>query len=839
MVNELPPPFTQNHQLSLFQSVFLLPEKPYLLKFTLLFSLLFCCIAGRAQNQPASKAVQGVIIGSLLDTENGKALAGASVSISRLSDSAYTDNTVTVKDGAFIFDHLPFGYYRLQFSMTGYAGLTLDSIYIRADRYDFDLNDIKLNRNATTMNAVVVYAEKPLIESKDGKITFNAGESALSSGATTTELLKQTPLVNVDSDGKILIRGKDVKVLIDDKPVELNAKQLQDMLESMPGSMIEKIEVMTTPPAQYASERGGVINIVTKKGKVGMNARINVNYGTRGEAGVSGNFNYRKKQWTVNFNAGFGYNEYHGNGYSKRQNLYTDSSNYFNTVSSSNSNNRRPNGRLNVEYEINKRNNIGFTAQYNGNDASSGSDNEYSNINRFSQLYKISTRSVRTGTTSYSPNFNFTYTYKGKNVKEVLRFITGWNFNNSNTDRDFYQQYFYADHTPTGTDSTQEQLTRLRSNTLSFRLNYDKPIIDNKLTLNTGGNILRTNTRNTLGTSFLRKPDNVFVPNNGLSNDFVFHQLVYAFRAALRYDFTPEFYINAGTQAEHTGTGFDVKNDPNDYGNDYWSLLPFVTLMKKWSNEVSITFSYKRTIQRPGLNELNPSVDYSDPNNTRSGNPGLQPYYADNFDFIVGKWNKLYYLNASVGYNTLRNIYSSLRTLLPDGKTFTSWQNISGRQEYEGSIWGGLTLNKKAKANLSLGYTYNVYSDHDRKVRYFRNGGSFYSTLNGSYQFSDVMNANGSFTYNRFANPQGTLNNNLSMNVGLQRKFFEKKFIVAINIIDPFSQQQNRTFTYGSNFNLESYSRTNTRNYRIALSYIFNKSVKKTNKLANLKKAKK
>lgn len=33
--------------------------------------------------------------------------------------------------------------------------------------------------------------------------------------------MKQTPLVNVDNDGKILLRGKEVKVLIDDKPVEL------------------------------------------------------------------------------------------------------------------------------------------------------------------------------------------------------------------------------------------------------------------------------------------------------------------------------------------------------------------------------------------------------------------------------------------------------------------------------------------------------------------------------------------------------------------------------------------------------------------------------------------
>jgi outer membrane receptor for ferrienterochelin and colicin len=74
--------------------------------------------------------------------------------------------------------------------------------------------------------------------------------------------------------------------------VELNLQQLQDLLESLPGSSIEKIEVMTNPPPQYANEQGGVINIVTKKGKVGKSGRINISAGTRGEGSINWNFNY-------------------------------------------------------------------------------------------------------------------------------------------------------------------------------------------------------------------------------------------------------------------------------------------------------------------------------------------------------------------------------------------------------------------------------------------------------------------------------------------------------------------------------------------------------------------
>ena len=804
-----------------------------LLRNITVFIFIFFAATTTAQS---TKSLQGLIIGNVLDADNSKAIPGASIVLINIADTGYKRYALTVKDGAFIFATLPFGYYRLQFSSTGYAGLTIDSIHLRADRFDFDLNDIKLGRKTTLLNEVIVYAEKPLIENKDGKIIFNVGESALSSGATTTELLKQAPLVNVDSDGKVSLRGKDVKILIDDKPVELNAKQLQDLLESMPGSMIEKIEVMTTPPPQYATERGGVINIITKKGKVGFTARINVNYGTRGEAGINGSTSYRKNKFAINFSTGFGYNEYRGNSYSNRQNIYTDSANYFNTVGHNSSNNRRPNARLNVDYDLNKRNSVNFTAQYNANDAGNSSGNEYSNINRYNLLYKLSDRNIDNSTNSWNPNLNFTYTRKGKDPKEIFKLISGFNFSASNYEKDYYQQYLNPDYSSTGIDSTQQQNTAVKSHSMNLRLNYDKPVKGNKASFNFGAGFSRLNSHNVLNTAFLKKPEQVFVQNDLLSNNLRFHQTIYTLRAALRYDFVPGFfYINAGMQAEHTQTNFDIKNNTIDYRNNYWTALPFVTLMKKWANDVSITFSYKRTIQRPGLNELNPSVDYSDPYNTRYGNPYLLPYYADNFDLIVGRYNKLFYVNGAIGYNAVQNIYSSLKTLQPDGKTTTTWQNISGRREYETSAWGGLTLNKKAKINLSLGYTYNLYSLHDRQVRYFRNGGSFYSTFNGSYQFNDVMNANANLTFNRFANPQGTLNNTLSMNIGIQRKFFAKKFIAAFNIIDPFHQQENRTFTYGSNFNLESFSTTRTRNFRIALSYVFNKNLKKNNRLQLLK----
>ena len=175
----------------------------------------------------------------------------------------------------------------------------------------------------------------------------------------------------------------------------------------------------------------------------------------------------------------------------------------------------------------------------------------------------------------------------------------------------------------------------------------------------------------------------------------------------------------------------------------------------------------------------------------------------------------------------MEDIFSQIRNRVQD-ITHTTWQNINNRKEYEVSTWSGITASKKLKINLSASYTYNQYASISKDVK-FRDGGSFTSNMNTNYIFTDRYNATGSFTFNRFANPQGSVRSNLSMNMGLQAKMLEKKMTLTLNIIDPLREQQNRTFTYGSNFTLENYSSTQTRNIRLTASYNLTKTTKKSN----------
>jgi len=772
------------------------------------------------------KTEYGILTGNILDIKN-KPLEAATLQLNSFLENGTKKSVQTDKGGEFGFSEIPFGYYKLIISYTGYQTLTIDSIWFRPERYDFNLNDITLQQSNTgNLEAVIIYAEKPLVQSKDGNITFNAGESALAAGSNASELLSSVPLVSKDPDGKITVRGKEPKILIDDKPVELNLQQLQDLLESMPGSSIEKIEVMTNPPPQYANEEGGVINIVTKKGKVGVSGRLSATAGTRGQISYNGNLNYRKQGLAMSVNAGAAHNRFEGNGYSIRNNIYVDSSNYFNTTNEYTNKNFRPNLRVNIDYDINKNNLLRFTFNYNQNSYDNSNQTEYRNINRWNELWKLSQRSIFSRGDNYSPNFNMSYTWKGK-PGETIKILSGAAYSKNDNDRDYYQVFLNPDYTLTGKDSTQQQLNETKLNSFYGRAGYDKMLENKKTFISAGVAYSRSNNSIIVDASYKKLPEGTMEKLDVLSNNFKFHQTVSSIRVSVKQIVASNFSISAGSTFEKTDIWFELLKESRDVKNNYWTWLPFANINKSWTDKLNLTVSYRRTIRRPGINELNPTIDFSDPYNVRFGNENLEASTVHNFDFVAGKTKSKYFLNIGMGYNIVQDVFSQVRTLLPDGKTQITWENISGRKEYEISSWNGVTLTKKLRVNANATFVYSRYSEFDKTVRKFRDGGSFTSNLNAVYTIRDVWNISGRFNLNRFGNPQGYTRWSTSMNVGAQKKFFDKRLTVTINVIDPFVNQQRRIFTYGPNFNHESYSETMTSNIRVSVAYSFVKKPRK------------
>ena len=427
----------------------------------------------------------GRISGVVMDATQ-QPLSGANLRLMCLIDTSNTKNsTVIIKNkqtgtnGEFVWEDLPDGRYALWISATGYRAVRIDSLLLDDRRRSFSLGNIPLSLSkAAQLDSVVIVADRSLLQSKDGNVTFLAGDSPLAAGSNVSDLMTQVPLVNKDPDGKLTVRGKEPKILIDDKPVELNMQQLQELLESMPGSSIEKIEVMTNPPPQFAQE-SAVINIVTRKGRVGRTGRLALSGGTRGEWSASGQFTYRKDRLSLQINAGFNQNRFAGDGYSNRQNIYTDSTNQFNTVSDFLNRSKRPSARISLEYEWHKKHSINLVLQYNDNRFQNENNTYFSNINRLGDQWRYSLRSVNASGSNFSLSQTTTYTWRPK-PGETLRLIFQTNGADNWNVRRFEQNFLFNDGTPIGKDSIQYQDNFTNVLGWSTRLNYDRMLVPKK-----------------------------------------------------------------------------------------------------------------------------------------------------------------------------------------------------------------------------------------------------------------------------------------------------------------------------------------------------------------------
>lgn len=124
------------------------------------------------------------------------------------------------------------------------------------------------DNSSTALETVVVQGQKLNVESKIDRKIYSVPEDAQTTLGTLSDLLNVIPSVDVDPDGIVSLRGDtNVLILIDGKPAtQLQGSKAGDNLQSISASDIERIEILTTPPAEFKAEgAAGVINIITRK----------------------------------------------------------------------------------------------------------------------------------------------------------------------------------------------------------------------------------------------------------------------------------------------------------------------------------------------------------------------------------------------------------------------------------------------------------------------------------------------------------------------------------------------------------------------------------------------
>ena len=191
------------------------------------------------------------------------------------SENVVETGGITDADGLFDIDDVKPGKYNVVIEFIGFSKQEFNDIKLNPRNKVKDFGKIYLEPSSLLIEGVQVIDKKPIFEFETDKMIYNSSDDIVAGSGTAEDVLNKVPMVTVDSDGEVSLRGNpNVKILINGRP----NRQGGDV-DNIPASIIEKVEVITSPSAKYDPEgMAGIINIVLEKGRFeGFNGSIKVN----------------------------------------------------------------------------------------------------------------------------------------------------------------------------------------------------------------------------------------------------------------------------------------------------------------------------------------------------------------------------------------------------------------------------------------------------------------------------------------------------------------------------------------------------------------------------------
>ena len=224
------------------------------------------------------------VTGKVTDSTGEKGLEKALVKLVEKATVKDTISTITNAKGEFAFDQIPSSAYYIIVSFSGYKPMIKEYFKPSAGVAFIDLGDLILAADYKSLKEIVI--ESPAITIKEDTVEYNANQFKTKPNATTEDLLKKLPGVQVDKDGNVTAQGKQVT------RVKVNGKDFfsgdpKTATKEIPADMIDKVQVVddygdqSTASGIRDGEPEKVINLQLKKDKnKGVFGRAQAGYGT-------------------------------------------------------------------------------------------------------------------------------------------------------------------------------------------------------------------------------------------------------------------------------------------------------------------------------------------------------------------------------------------------------------------------------------------------------------------------------------------------------------------------------------------------------------------------------
>lgn len=805
-------------------------------RFYILIVIICSVITAKAQfGVGGGSKITGRISGTVIDSLTKKPLDYATVGLFITGGKTPITGVLTDDKGNFKLDNVKAGTYKLAITFIGYPSKIIDPVKTTDAKPDINIGTVVVAPSAKALKEVVIAGQAALVENHIDKIVYNAEKDLTAAGGNATDLLKKVPLVSVDLDGNVSVRGDaNVRVLINGKPSGAVGSNVADVLKSIPADQIKNVEVITSPSAKYDAEgSAGIINIITKKKDVqGVSGSLSGGVGTRQNSGNL-NLNIKKNRLSITTNLGtfFGWPQTSTTAF---QVLNTTDNTITNSQSGTSKTSRHAYiGQGGLDYDFNGYNNFASTIRLNSvNFHIDGAADGYNLLNKVQNMFSTSSNSK---TSIGGFDWNNDYTHKFKKEGHEISIAGQWSHNNASNN---YTSLY------TGTTGQNELGDNSGiSNEYTLQTDYTLPVTKT-FKLETGAKtIFRDITSDYEVQNQLNLPgSDAYVNNPARSNIYDYNQNVYAGYAVFDFTFKHGWATKFGTRYENTaikGRSESASQGLAPFNQTYGTVVPSIIVSKSLSATQTVKASYTKRITRPSLTFLNPFLNASNIFNQSVGNPQLAPEVSHNFELNYSTFIKTSVINLSVFYKRTNDIIESYVTRLP----YTYTINGATRTDTVSR-----TINGNVGANNSIGSSF-FGSINPIKALTFRTSINVFTYHVNLYpQFDGLTTQTGTYwQYNAFVSGSATLGKGVTAEtflilnsprrtfqgespsfsiivLALRKQIFNKKASIGLTAIDPFketkyfnSKANNGAFTQTSSFGLPF------RSFGINFSYTFGK----------------
>lgn len=768
--------------------------------------------------QSRGQAGNSIISGSIVDSVTNNLVEFAAVALWDANKAV--DGTLTSDNGKFKFEGVKAGTYKVLVSYVGYQPLSLENVTVRKNS-NVDLGEIKLVGDNIQLDAVTVTGQASLIEDKIDRLVYNAEKDISNTGGTAEEVLRKVPMLSVDLDGEVELRGSsNVRVLINNKPSAIFASSVGEALRQIPSDQIKSVEVITSPSAKYDGDgTAGIVNIILKKNTLaGVTGSINVGVGVLGSSG-NGRVNLRDGKWGISLNGGgrASYN-YKTTGINSRESVIDGVATYLTQLDDNRA--VRAGGRYSGTFDYDFDKNTNFSITYSLRNRVRGSDGGQIStlLDSNRDLIYENNRDIDQSDKSNSSDLDFTFNKRYANPVKELSILAQVSQNNTDN-------YYTALQNGISADSSENQG---KDRELSFQLDYVQPLGE-KIKWEMGGKgVLRSALSDGQFYSY-NTTTNSFALNDSRSNFLDYDQNVLAGYSSFTFELPNKWGVQAGVRYEKTTIDADFKELSDVEIPGYDNFLPSITVSKRFKEAGSIRTSYTQRIQRPSIRYLNPFVDYSNANSISYGSPTLAPELVDMLEVALSTYFGTNSINFSIYSRIEDNSITSISTVTrQDGLdvTETTYGNIGLNKRYGSNISANLNPTNKWRLGGGVNVDY-TYMDNRTISNEGWSGGL---NLNTSYSFpKDWAASFFAFYRSPRVQLQGTRNGFYFHGITVKKSINKKRGSIGLGLENPFvktidfkSALENRTdalnyFTTSSNRSIYR------RSIRIDFQYRFGK----------------